>query len=100
MGFEATLVGHCYAKLKNPRTLTPTQLTGLRNYQPGDDWLALVKQLAPVGRYTEPIGIMDQAATLVGSPRSASAAKALALAGDFWPMFDLAMRGLSKDSIF
>lgn len=45
VGFEATPVGHCYVKLKNPRTLTPTQLAGLRNYQPGDDWLRLVKQL-------------------------------------------------------
>ena len=47
IAFTANLITHCYVKLKNPRELTPTELTRLRNYQPGDDWLALVKQLRP-----------------------------------------------------
>ena len=47
IAFEATLVGHCYVKLENPRALTATQLASLQNYQPGHDWLCLVKQLRP-----------------------------------------------------
>jgi hypothetical protein len=47
IAFTATLVKHCYVKLKNPRVLTATELTSLRNYQQGDDWLGLVKQLRP-----------------------------------------------------
>jgi hypothetical protein len=47
VAFQANLVGHCYVKLRNPRVLTQAQYTALLNYQPGDDWPALVKQLRP-----------------------------------------------------
>jgi hypothetical protein len=46
--FEASLIGHCYVKLRGiPRVLTQAQLNSLRQYQPGDDWLGLVKKLRP-----------------------------------------------------
>ena len=43
----ATLVGHCYVQLENSRALTQAELNNLLQFQPGDDWLSLVKKLRP-----------------------------------------------------
>jgi hypothetical protein len=47
VAFEASLVGHCYVKLKKPRLLSQRELNMLQNYQAGADWLHLVKTLRP-----------------------------------------------------
>ena len=47
IAFKATLVGHCYVQLENSRALTQAELNNLLQFQPGDDWLSLVKKLRP-----------------------------------------------------
>jgi hypothetical protein len=45
IAFEATLVGHCYVRLENPRKLTQGESFSLQQYRSGDDWLKLAKTL-------------------------------------------------------
>jgi hypothetical protein len=47
VAFEASLVGHCYVKLKKPRLLNQRELNMLQNYQASADWLRLVNTLRP-----------------------------------------------------
>ena len=47
VAFQASLIGHCYVKLKEPRVLTQPELDSLRQYSAGDDWLGLAKKLRP-----------------------------------------------------
>jgi hypothetical protein len=45
VAFQARLIRHCYVKLEGADVLTQAELNSLRQYKPGDDWSALVKQL-------------------------------------------------------
>jgi hypothetical protein len=45
IAFIASLVEPWFVRLTNPRVLTAAELARVRQYKPGDDWLALIKSL-------------------------------------------------------
>jgi hypothetical protein len=45
IAFKAALVGHCFVLLENFRVLDQGELNDLRNFQAGDNWLSLAKEL-------------------------------------------------------
>jgi hypothetical protein len=45
IAFIASLVGPWFVWLTHPRVLTASELARVRQYRPGDDWLALIKSL-------------------------------------------------------
>jgi hypothetical protein len=47
IAFNAHLVEPWFVRLTKPRVLTAAELARVRQYNPGDDWLSLVKSLRP-----------------------------------------------------